>query len=655
MLKRFSLRTRLVAVIAFIAIGVCGILSTLFLQQQAQMTELALNREMTAEYQSVLAAFDYERKTVLALASFGANLPEAREGFAAGDRQRLVAMLTDSHNAIKTTLGYDVMNFHKPPAINFLRIQNPKLFDDDISARRKLVVTSNQDGQARSGIEPSLSTLSIFGTVPVIQGNQRLGVFEIGMQVGKPFVDTIKSRFGIDIAIHLEDGNNFTTAISTLPNKTTASVTEYAPAFAGTPVIRRAVLDGNPVAVYFGQIKNYSGAPIAVVEIVKNIADFEAITTNTRNYMIAAAFIVLIAAVGLALVLALGLTRPIIRMTAAMERLSAGDATTEIPSRERRDEIGHMAGAVQVFKDNMQEMDRLRAEREEMEKRTEAEKKATVNKMANEFEASVKGLVKGVSASAGQMQTSAQSMSMTAEETSRQAMAVAAASEQASTNVQTVASAAEELSSSIVEISRQVTQSSRITAKAVEEAGRTDAQIQGLNEAAQKIGDVVKLINDIASQTNLLALNATIEAARAGEAGKGFAVVASEVKSLATQTAKATEDIAAQVTSIQAATGDAVQAIKHIAGTIGEVNEIATSIASAVEEQGAATKEIARNVQQASAGTNEVSSNIASVTNAAGETGSAAAQVLGAAGNLSNQADRLTTEVDGFLSRIRAA
>jgi methyl-accepting chemotaxis protein len=275
-------------------------------------------------------------------------------------------------------------------------------------------------------------------------------------------------------------------------------------------------------------------------------------------------------------------------------------------------------------------------------------------RLADTFENSVMGVVERVSASASGLQGSAQAMSSTAEETSRQATAVAAAAEQASANVQTVATAAEELASSIDEIGRQVAQSTAIAQKAVEVAKATDARVQGLAEAASKIGEVVNLINDIASQTNLLALNATIEAARAGDAGKGFAVVASEVKSLANQTARATEEIGAQIASIQNATGEAVQAIKDIGATIGDISEIATAIASAVEEQGAATREIAGNVQQASSGTREVTDNISGVTKAAGETGEAAHQVADAASALSEQSNTLRTQVEAFLRAVRA-
>ncbi len=362
-----------------------------------------------------------------------------------------------------------------------------------------------------------------------------------------------------------------------------------------------------------------------------------------------------IAVVGMGVMVTLrGITGPIAGMTAAMMRLAGGDKQADIPGVGRADEIGDMAGAVQVFKENMIKADRLSAE-QAAEQAKKEERQRKIDGYLKRFDQSVSGALETLASASTELQTTAQSMSATAEETSRQSTTVAAASEQASTNVQTVAAAAEELSSSIAEISRQVAESAKIAGQAVGDAGRTNAQVQALAEAAQKIGDVVKLINDIAGQTNLLALNATIEAARAGEAGKGFAVVASEVKSLATQTAKATEDIAAQVKAIQSATSDSVKSIEGISGTISRINEIATTIASAVEEQGAATQEIARNVQQASKGTDEVSSNIAGVTQAATETGAASTQVLGAASELSKQGERLRADVSQFLADIRAA
>jgi methyl-accepting chemotaxis protein len=384
------------------------------------------------------------------------------------------------------------------------------------------------------------------------------------------------------------------------------------------------------------------------------------------------------------------ISKPIIAMTESMTTLADGNLEIEIPAQNRKDEIGEMARAVEVFKENGIEQNRLEAEAEanrkqaeeekerqqaaeakreqdeakreqekaeaetERQHKAEEEKREMMVKMADDFEASVGKVVEAVSSSSTEMQSSAQSMSSTAEETNSQSTAVAAAAEQASANVQTVAAAAEELSASITEISRQVSQSSKISSEAVKEAERTDEQVQGLAMAAEKIGEVVGLISDIAEQTNLLALNATIEAARAGDAGKGFAVVANEVKSLASQTATATSEIETQIGAIQSATQEAVGAIQGIGKTINEVNEIATTIASAVEEQSAATQEIARNVEQAAIGTNEVTSNIAGVTQAAGETGHAAGQIQEAAGELSLQSETLKTEVDRFLTEIRA-
>ncbi len=345
---------------------------------------------------------------------------------------------------------------------------------------------------------------------------------------------------------------------------------------------------------------------------------------------------------------------PIHAMTATMGRLAEGDHGVEVPATERRDEIGVMAKAVLVFKENMIKAKELAAREAEAQKQREARARA-IEKLTHDFDADVSMVLRTVASSATEMQATAQSMTATAEETSRQSTAVAAASEQASTNVQTVASAAEELSSSVAEIGRQVAQSTGIAGKAAAEAEITNARVQTLAEAAQKIGDVVNLINDIASQTNLLALNATIEAARAGEAGKGFAVVASEVKNLANQTAKATEEISAQIAEVQSSTTEAVTAIGGIAEVIREINEIATTIASAVDEQGAATQEIARNVQQAAQGTAEVSSNIVGVTEAATTTGAAAEQVLGVATELSQQSETLRGKVETFLAAVKAA
>ena len=349
-----------------------------------------------------------------------------------------------------------------------------------------------------------------------------------------------------------------------------------------------------------------------------------------------------------------GIARPVGAMTDAMTRLADGDTGIEVVGADGKDEIGAMARAVLVFKDNKIKADTLAAE-QKADQEAKERRAAAMAEAVTKFETAIGAVADGVASAATEMQSSAQTLSTTAEQASRQATAVAAAAEQASSNVQTVATAGEELSSSISEIGRQVSQSTTIAGKAVDEAKRTDAKVQGLSEAAQRIGDVVKLITDIAAQTNLLALNATIEAARAGEAGKGFAVVAAEVKNLANQTAKATEEIGAQIGAIQGATKESVDAIQAIGRTITEVSEIATTIASAVEEQGAATQEIARNVQEAARGTQEVSANVGGVTQSSRETGSAATQVLGAAGELSKQAETLRREVDQFLSSVRAA
>ncbi|MEH2560241.1 methyl-accepting chemotaxis protein [Bradyrhizobium algeriense] len=345
---------------------------------------------------------------------------------------------------------------------------------------------------------------------------------------------------------------------------------------------------------------------------------------------------------------------PLATLTGAVGDLAAGRHDVTIPTVERADEIGAMAGSLQVFKDALIAK-KAADEAAAVEADAKIRRGQRVDRITGDFEAMIGQIVEVVSQASTELEASAGTLTATAERSEELATMVAAASEEASTNVQSVASATEEMASSVNEISRQVQGSARIAGEAVEQAQKTNDRVAELAKAAARIGDVVELINTIAGQTNLLALNATIEAARAGEAGRGFAVVASEVKALAEQTAKATGEISQQISGIQAATQESVGAIKEIGDTIGRMSEIASTIAAAVEEQGAATQEISRNVQQAAHGTQQVSSNIADVQRGASETGSASAQVLGAAKSLSGESDRLKREVGKFLSSVRAA
>ncbi|MDE1148679.1 MAG: methyl-accepting chemotaxis protein [Azospirillaceae bacterium] len=349
-----------------------------------------------------------------------------------------------------------------------------------------------------------------------------------------------------------------------------------------------------------------------------------------------------------------GVSRPLKRIVDSMTALADGDRTVEIRTTERRDEIGATVRALRIFQRTMGEADTLRHEQETLKAQAQAERHQALARLADEFEAAMDQVVEGVGGAADRMQGSAKGLSAIAEQTNHQTLAVAGAAEAAAGNVNTVAAAAEQLSASIQEIGRRVEESSGIAQDAVMEAERSNHTVSGLVEAARKIGDVVRLISDIASQTNLLALNATIEAARAGEAGKGFAVVASEVKTLATQTAKATEEISAQIGEIQSVAGNAAGAIHGVSGTIGRISDIVATIAAAVEQQGAATNEIASSVAQAAAGTSDVSSTIGQVTRAASETGTMASDVLHAAQDLVSQSDHLRHQVAGFVAKVRA-
>ncbi len=408
--------------------------------------------------------------------------------------------------------------------------------------------------------------------------------------------------------------------------------------------------------------KSFDAASATLLKLVKLNQDGADAASVEGDAIYASSKVIVIATLAVSVVVMLvgglllvrSVSAPIGQLRDVMGVLSTGKLDAEIPFADRKEEIGAMAKAVEVFRSSMVQA-RDMAAREQEAQRKQVERGERIETAVTQFDRVISEIVGVVSAAATELQSTAQAMSTTAGETSQKANAVAAAAEEMSQNVQTVASATEELSSSIREIGNQVSESTRIVGSAVTQADDTNAKVKALAEAAQKIGDVVTLINEIAGQTNLLALNATIEAARAGEAGKGFAVVASEVKNLATQTAKATDEISGQIRSIQDATASSAQAIDGITQTINRVNEISTAIASAVEEQGAATQEISRNVQEASAGTAEVSTNIVAVTEASQQTSAGSTQVLSAAGELARNGERLKQEVDNFLREVRAA
>jgi len=394
---------------------------------------------------------------------------------------------------------------------------------------------------------------------------------------------------------------------------------------------------------------------IGVAEQKQIGQETKALVADTRSQTLIITIVAQLIGIVLAWLIGRAVSRPIVQMSDAMRELASGKLDVAVPGSGRLDEIGLMACTVEVFKSNALDVQRLKLEQEEAERRVAEEHKAEMRRLADDFEGAVGEIIQTVTSASTELEASAGTLTSTADRSQELATSVAAASEQASANVQSVASATEQMASSISEISRQVQESARIAGDAVDQARKTNGRISQLAEAASRIGDVVDLINTIAGQTNLLALNATIEAARAGDAGRGFAVVAQEVKALAEQTGKATGEISQQISGMQAATQESVGAIREIGGTIERMSEIASTIASAVEEQGAATHEISRNVQQAAQGTQQVSSNITDVQRGATETGSASSQVLAAAQSLSRDSNRLRQEVSRFVETVRAA
>jgi methyl-accepting chemotaxis protein len=652
--NRRSIAGRLVLAIAGISIVASLAVGVFALDRQEAILKLTLDDSLNNEYENAIAALEYEARAARAVGAVLSGLRPVQEALAKEDRETLISLLADSMKQLDQQ-GIGLITFDKPPGTAIARVHAPTVFGDDVTKRRKTIAEANRDHKAIAGVEPGRETLAVFGLTPIALDGQHLGVADVGIAFGVPFAERLKKRFGVDVAIYAPVDGKFNTLANTLGSQHAAQQEDLDRVLHGGSLRQDIELAGHPASLVLGQIKNYAGEPIAVLELVKDTSVLVGKITAARDTMILMTLAVLVLAVGFALWIGRGISRPMTALTGIMGKLAAGDVEVEIAGRRRSDELGRMAEAVQVFKDNAVAMAKLRAEQTEIERRSETERRQAMARMASAFEANVGGIVEAVTQSAMQMQETAHSLSATADGTRQRTTVVASGASEATANVETVAAASEELSASIADIARQVTQAAHVAGAAATEGQRTNDIVAGLAAAAQKIGEVVQLIEEIASQTNLLALNATIEAARAGEAGKGFAVVASEVKSLATQTAHATGEIGAQIAAIQSETNAAVAAIGKITTTILEVNQISASIAAAVEQQTAATQEITRSVQEAAVGTRDVSSNIDGVRTALDEAGASSQQVLGAADELARQAQALRREMGEFLATVRAA
>jgi len=650
-----SLRQILLLGFALVAVGACLGMAGWSLWSTEQRHAIADAQALSAGEMALDRALAEERRRQLALARALAALPEVRAATAARDRPAVLAALSPVFEALKRGGDAATLSVAVPEGLILARSHQPDSFGDDLSARRQDYVAAMRENRETTGIETTPVGPAVAAVVPVQEGGRVVGGLNVAAVFDPKVLDELRAATGLALALHIPRAGGWAIFGKSEGFRRLSTDAELQAAHTGQAATRTGDVDGRPTTMRLRRLVNWAGQTVGVAELLLDRTASVQEAAAERWSLGALTLVVLTLALLGAWAVSRGIAGPIQRMTGAMTALAAGRLDGEIPGRTRQDEIGAMARAVQVFQDNAIAMRRLEEEAAAAASRSAAERQAAMRLLADQFQDAVGGVVNGVSTAAAHVRSAAEDLAGTASRASQQATAVSTATEQASANVQLVAAASEELAASVSEISRQVVTSTGITTRAVEQARATDGRVQGLAAAANQIGDVVSLIADIAARTNLLALNATIEAARAGEAGKGFAVVAAEVKTLATQTAKATEEIGAKVAEMQSATSESVHAIRAIGETIGDMAGIAASIAAAVEEQGAATREIARNVQEAAAGTQAVSVNIGGVTAASGATGAAADQMLGAAGNLTDQAATLRRQLGDFLASVRAA
>ena len=620
---------------------------------QSDTIRVAEERELQANAMQLTNSLKDKAERALSLADSVAAIPDVQKAFGQRDRGALAAHFVPGFSMMKQEHGVRQFQFHTPPATSFLRVHKPEKYGDDLSGFRNTVLKTNAEKLKISGLEVGVAGLGMRGVTPVYYEEKHVGSVEFGLSFGQAFFEHFTKNTGTKAALLINRDGEFDPFASTFPEGSlTFSAEMLSAAMSEDVFLPTLAIEKISYALMARPVYDFSGKALGVVIIGVDRTFFEKQIQNGITISCILLIVIAFLAVILSFFINKSLSAPIRSMILTMQALSQDNLQIEIPALNRKDEIGDMASAVAVFKENAIRVQKMEEDKRLQEERLEQEKRQAAKQLASSFQSSVGGLISRLGDAAQTMYTNAQTMTERASDTLNRSGVVSQASARASNNVSTVAAASEQLSASISEISRQAQTSNNVASQATMRSVEAKGIVESLVSSANRIGDVVQMINDIAKQTNLLALNATIEAARAGEAGKGFAVVASEVKNLANQTAKATDEITSLISEIQSSTNTSAEAISEISSIIEDISQGTSVIAAAVEEQGAATQEIAGNIENASADTNEVTINIEAVEEAASESGAISNTVLEAANSTNQLAEELGVEVNHFIHKI---
>ncbi len=659
-----SIRSRLILMISVIVSSVLVLLTVITGFMIDGLISTAQDRELRAYIEQIESSIKSKSSDAASRAELVASIPAVQQAIAERDRDTLSSLFNSGFKHLKEQTGVHQFQFHLPPATSFLRVHKPGKFDDDLSGFRKTVVATNTSHKANMGLERGRAGIGIRGVVPVSYQGNHVGSVEFGLAFNKSFFMELAEHSGVQSEFYLlpkqeriefnAEKTELKLIASTVSDKPLLPDSIILNNIGKTQVLDGIEVSGSPYASAIHPINDYSGNPVGILHVMVPSTYF----AQTWNSYLFDAVIALVVLVGLGACIgwwqARSFAAPLIGMRQAMQSISEGNLTIQIPSLNRKDEIGSMAHTLEIFRENADKTDKL-TKLADASRAKEDQRNKTLRQLVDGFNASIQDVLNQVLTHAHKMEQDAQALSSMAEDTTYKAESAADASSQTSSSAQTVSSATEELVAAISEIDVQVERTQSVVLDASDAATSSNTKLATLEQASSKIGEVVSLIQDIAAQTNLLALNATIEAARAGEMGKGFAVVASEVKELATQTSRATEDISLQISDIQEASQVAVDSIGSITEKMHHVSEYTTSIAGAMRQQGSATGEISQSVQAMAEGTQTVADNVSDVTNTATKTSSHAEDVLSSSRDVAQRADELRDLVGKFLEGVQAA